>query len=103
MDYPNVADRSEHQYLMLRELLGSATTPLVTTALLSMTGRGSSIAWYLIGAALLSAVALPFLARHLEPVPRPSCAVTSLTVLSLRPDAGRNHGVVNRPINTDKH
>lgn len=51
---------------MLSGLLGSATTPLVTTALLSMTGRGSSIAWYMIGSALLSIVALLFLARHLE-------------------------------------
>jgi metabolite-proton symporter len=54
---------------MLSGLLGSATTPLVTTALLSMTGRGSSIAWYMIGAAMLSAMALLLLARHLEADP----------------------------------
>lgn len=48
---------------MLSGLLGSATTPLVTTTLLSMTGRGSSIAWYMIGSSLLSAIALLWLAR----------------------------------------
>ena len=43
---------------MLSGLLGSATTPVVTTYLLSATGQGSSVAWYTIGSALLSAVAL---------------------------------------------
>lgn len=43
---------------MLSGLLGSAATPIVTTALLSWTGKGSSVAWYMIGAALISLVAL---------------------------------------------
>lgn len=43
---------------MLSGLLGSAATPLVTTALLSMTGKGSSIAWYMIGSAIVSLIAL---------------------------------------------
>ncbi|MBM7342067.1 MFS transporter [Pantoea coffeiphila] len=43
---------------MLSGLLGSATTPIVTTALLSWTGKGSSVAWYLMGSALISLVAL---------------------------------------------
>lgn len=43
---------------MLSGLLGSAATPLVTTALLSWTGKGSSIAWYMIGSAVVSLVAL---------------------------------------------
>ncbi len=43
---------------MLSGLLGSATTPIVTTALLSWTGKGSSVAWYMIGSALISLVAL---------------------------------------------
>ncbi|MFF7860674.1 MULTISPECIES: MFS transporter [unclassified Pseudomonas] len=43
---------------MLSGLLGSAATPLVTTALLSMTGKGSSVAWYMVGSAVVSLVAL---------------------------------------------
>lgn len=43
---------------MLSGLLGSATTPIVTTALLSYTGKGSSVAWYMIGSALISLIAL---------------------------------------------
>lgn len=43
---------------MLSGLLGSATTPVVTTALLSWTGKGSSVAWYMIGSALISLLAL---------------------------------------------
>jgi MFS family permease len=43
---------------MLSGLLGSAATPMVTTALLSWTGKGSSVAWYMIGSALLSLIAL---------------------------------------------
>ena len=43
---------------MLSGLLGSAATPLVTTALLSLTGKGSSIAWYMIGSAIVSLIAL---------------------------------------------
>lgn len=43
---------------MLSGLLGSAATPLVTTALLSMTGKGSSVAWYMVGSAVVSLIAL---------------------------------------------
>ena len=43
---------------MLSGLLGSAATPIVTTALLSWTGKGSSVAWYMIGSAVISLVAL---------------------------------------------
>ncbi|WP_437883897.1 MFS transporter [Pseudomonas sp. LRF_L74] len=43
---------------MLSGLLGSAATPMVTTALLSWTGKGSSVAWYMIGSALISLIAL---------------------------------------------
>ena len=43
---------------MLSGVLGSATTPVVTTWLLSATGKGSSVAWYMIGSALISATAL---------------------------------------------
>jgi metabolite-proton symporter len=43
---------------MLSGVLGSALTPIITTWLLSATGTGSSVAWYMIGTALLSAVAL---------------------------------------------
>ncbi|MGW6401321.1 MFS transporter [Streptomyces sp. NPDC055134] len=39
---------------MLSGLLGSAATPAITVALLSATGDSSSIAWYILGAALLS-------------------------------------------------
>lgn len=48
---------------MLSGLLGSAATPIVTTALLSATGRGSSVAWYMIGSAAISAIALLLLAE----------------------------------------
>jgi metabolite-proton symporter len=43
---------------MLSGLLGSAATPIVTTALLSWTGKGSSVAWYMIGSAVISLIAL---------------------------------------------
>ena len=43
---------------MLCGLLGSAATPLVTTALLSLTGKGSSIAWYMVASAIVSLIAL---------------------------------------------
>ncbi|MBN8940994.1 MAG: MHS family MFS transporter [Rhizobiales bacterium] len=51
---------------MLSGLLGSAATPIITTALLSATGRGSSVAWYMIGSAALSVVALIWLAETLK-------------------------------------
>ncbi|MBN3760657.1 MFS transporter [Burkholderia sp. Ac-20365] len=51
---------------MLSGLLGSAATPIVTTALLSATGHGSSIAWYMIGSALVSAIALVLLTETLR-------------------------------------
>ncbi|ORM90854.1 MFS transporter [Pantoea septica] len=61
---------------MLSGLLGSATTPIVTTALLSWTGKGSSVAWYLIGSALISLLALLLLSetfkRDLKKVQAPS-------------------------------
>ena len=41
----------------LARIVGAAT-PIVTTALLAATGKGSSVAWYMIGAALISLVAL---------------------------------------------
>jgi MFS family permease len=43
---------------MLSGLLGSAATPMVTTALLNWTGKGSSVAWYMMGSAVLSLIAL---------------------------------------------
>ncbi len=43
---------------MLSGVLGSALTPIITTWLLSATGKGSSVAWYMIGTACLSAMAL---------------------------------------------
>lgn len=43
---------------MFSGLLGSAATPVITTALLSATGHGSSIGWLAIGSATLSALAL---------------------------------------------
>jgi len=43
---------------MLSGVLGSATTPVITTWLLTATGKGSSVAWYMIGSALISAAAL---------------------------------------------
>jgi len=51
---------------MLSGLLGSAATPIITTALLSATGKGSSVAWYMIGSAALSAGALLLLAETLK-------------------------------------
>jgi metabolite-proton symporter len=51
---------------MLSGLLGSAATPIITTALLSATGRGSSIAWYMIGSAIISAIALLMLTETLR-------------------------------------
>ncbi|WP_321783405.1 MFS transporter [Burkholderia pyrrocinia] len=51
---------------MLSGLLGSAATPIVTTALLSATGRGSSVAWYMIASALVSALALLLLTETLK-------------------------------------
>lgn len=51
---------------MLSGLLGSAATPIITTALLSATGRGSSIAWYMIGSAIISAIALVMLTETLR-------------------------------------
>lgn len=50
---------------MLSGLLGSAATPIITTALLKATGHGSSIAWYMIGSAALSAICLWLLAETL--------------------------------------
>jgi metabolite-proton symporter len=46
---------------MLAGVLGSAATPFVTTWLLAATGQGSSVAWYMIGTAILSAGALMLL------------------------------------------
>ncbi len=43
---------------MLSGLLGSAITPAITVALLALTGQSSSIAWYVLGAAGLSLLAL---------------------------------------------
>lgn len=43
---------------MLSGLLGSAATPAITVALLAATGQSSSIAWYVMGAAALSLIAL---------------------------------------------
>ena len=51
---------------MLSGLLGRAATPLVTTALLSATGRGSSVAWYMVASALVSALALLLLTETLK-------------------------------------
>ena len=51
---------------MLSGLLGSAATPIVTTALLAATGRGSSVAWYMVASALVSAAALLLLTETLK-------------------------------------
>ncbi|WP_427306032.1 MFS transporter [Cupriavidus sp. H39] len=51
---------------MLSGLLGSAATPIITTALLSATGKGSSVAWYMIGSSALSVAALLMLAETLS-------------------------------------
>lgn len=68
---------------MLAGLLGSAATPIVTTALLSATGRGSSIAWYMVASALISAVSLLLLSETLK----------SQTMSDVSPDSTRS---VNR-------
>ncbi|AQW54479.1 MFS transporter [Streptomyces violaceusniger] len=51
---------------MLSGLLGSAATPAVTTALLDATGKGSSVAWFMIGSASVSLVCLLLLAETLR-------------------------------------
>ncbi|WP_321949205.1 MFS transporter [Paraburkholderia sp. J10-1] len=51
---------------MLSGLLGSAATPIVTTALLAATGRGSSVAWFMVVSALVSAAALLLLTETLK-------------------------------------
>ena len=51
---------------MLAALLGSAVTPIVTTYLLSATGEGSSVAWYVVGSALVSGAALLLLAETMR-------------------------------------
>ncbi|QIM19613.1 MHS family MFS transporter [Leucobacter coleopterorum] len=43
---------------MLSGLLGSAITPAITVWLLNLTGQSDSIAWYILGASLLSLIAL---------------------------------------------
>jgi MFS family permease len=43
---------------MLSGLLGSAATPIVTTALLSATGKGSSVGWFMVASAVISIAAL---------------------------------------------
>jgi MFS family permease len=48
---------------MLSGLLGSATTPVATTALLNLTGSASAVAWYAVGAATLSVIALVLLSE----------------------------------------
>ncbi|WP_416051969.1 MFS transporter [Cupriavidus basilensis] len=68
---------------MLSGLLGSAATPIITTALLSATGRGSSVAWYMIGSALISAAALLLLAETLSRrAPAAATGVDATTSLS---------------------
>lgn len=49
---------------MLSGLLGSAITPAITVWLLSVTGQSSSIAWYVLVAALISLIALFMLAEN---------------------------------------
>ncbi|WP_241199388.1 MFS transporter [Burkholderia multivorans] len=51
---------------MLSGLLGSAATPIITTALLAATGNGTSVAWYMIGSALVSTVSLLLLSETLK-------------------------------------
>lgn len=51
---------------MLSGLLGSATTPVVTTYLLATTGKGSSVAWFMIGTAILSVLALLLLVETMR-------------------------------------
>lgn len=62
---------------MLSGLLGSAATPMVTTALLSWTGKGSSVAWYMIGSAVISLIALLLLTETFK---------RDLTKTEARPD-----------------
>ena len=65
---------------MLSGLLGSAATPIITTALLSATGKGSSVAWYMIGSAAVSAGALLLLAETLKkevPSNAQACSATA--------------------------
>jgi metabolite-proton symporter len=64
---------------MLSGLLGSAATPIITTALLSATGKGSSVAWYMIGSAALSAGALLLLAETLKKEVRSSAQARNAT------------------------
>lgn len=68
---------------MLSGLLGSAATPIVTTALLSITGRSSSVAWYMMGAAAASLLALVLLAetfrRDLASAAHANAATASLS------------------------
>ena len=56
---------------MFSGVLGSAATPIVTTWLLAATGKGSSVAWYMIIWAVLSGIALVLLTetvrRDLKP------------------------------------
>lgn len=49
---------------MLSGLLGSALTPAITVWLLDVTGQSSSIAWYILGSAILSFIALFLLAEN---------------------------------------
>jgi len=51
---------------MLSGVLGSAATPFVTTWLLATTGKGSSVAWYMIGTAILSIIALMLLVETIK-------------------------------------
>jgi MFS family permease len=51
---------------MLSGVLGSAATPFVTTWLLAATGKGSSVAWYMIGSAIVSAIALMLLVETVK-------------------------------------
>jgi MFS family permease len=51
---------------MLSGVFGSAATPMITSWLLTTTGKGSSVAWYMIGAAVISTVALLILSETLK-------------------------------------
>ncbi|WP_255631571.1 hypothetical protein [Caballeronia sp. dw_19] len=61
---------------MLSGLLGSAATPIITTALLSTTGKGASVAWFMVGSAASSTAALLLLT---ETVRRDRGATTPLS------------------------
>jgi metabolite-proton symporter len=65
---------------MLSGLLGSAATPIITTALLSATGKGSSVAWYMIGSAVVSAGALLLLSETLKKEAPSNAQARSATV-----------------------